>query len=182
MFRWGAVFWNGVKLWKLRQWRWIRQYRIIWFRIPWIWAANHLALHESCLKGSVHTGGSSRRQEEHYGLQHGCRYALYSRLRSIGGQFMHVFGAFELDIQPGTPDNPASVRETREVKTVACSSRRSAPPMRRSKGRSTLSKMSWTRSARELAERSKLPDAIPCGVAPLHRGTYRKPTRTWRNW
>jgi hypothetical protein len=23
---------------------------------------------------------------------------------------MHVFGAFELDIQPGTPDNPASIR------------------------------------------------------------------------
>jgi hypothetical protein len=23
---------------------------------------------------------------------------------------MHVFGAFELDIQPGTPDTPASVR------------------------------------------------------------------------
>ncbi len=23
---------------------------------------------------------------------------------------MHVFGAFELDIQPGTPDNPAGVR------------------------------------------------------------------------
>jgi len=23
---------------------------------------------------------------------------------------MHVFGAFELDVQPGTPDNPASVR------------------------------------------------------------------------
>ena len=23
---------------------------------------------------------------------------------------MHLFGAFELDIQPGTPDNPASVR------------------------------------------------------------------------
>ncbi|EIM29890.1 hypothetical protein [Microvirga lotononidis] len=23
---------------------------------------------------------------------------------------MHVFGAFELDIQPGTPDKPASVR------------------------------------------------------------------------
>ena len=23
---------------------------------------------------------------------------------------MHVFGALELDIQPGTPDNPASVR------------------------------------------------------------------------
>jgi hypothetical protein len=23
---------------------------------------------------------------------------------------MHVFGAFELDIQPGTPDSPASVR------------------------------------------------------------------------
>ncbi len=23
---------------------------------------------------------------------------------------MHVFGAFELEIQPGTPDNPASVR------------------------------------------------------------------------
>ena len=23
---------------------------------------------------------------------------------------MHLFGAFELEIQPGTPDNPASVR------------------------------------------------------------------------
>jgi len=23
---------------------------------------------------------------------------------------MHIFGAFELDVQPGTPDNPASVR------------------------------------------------------------------------
>jgi hypothetical protein len=23
---------------------------------------------------------------------------------------MHLFGAFELDIQPGTPDNPAGVR------------------------------------------------------------------------
>ena len=23
---------------------------------------------------------------------------------------MHLFGAFELDIQPGTPDNPASLR------------------------------------------------------------------------
>ena len=23
---------------------------------------------------------------------------------------MHVFGAFELDIRPGTPDNPASVK------------------------------------------------------------------------
>jgi hypothetical protein len=23
---------------------------------------------------------------------------------------MHVFGAFELDITPGTPDNPASIR------------------------------------------------------------------------
>jgi hypothetical protein len=23
---------------------------------------------------------------------------------------MHLFGAFELDIRPGTPDNPASVR------------------------------------------------------------------------
>jgi hypothetical protein len=27
-----------------------------------------------------------------------------------GDVAMHVFGAFELDIQPGTPDNPASVR------------------------------------------------------------------------
>ena len=23
---------------------------------------------------------------------------------------MHLFGAFELDIQPGTPDNPAAIR------------------------------------------------------------------------
>jgi hypothetical protein len=26
---------------------------------------------------------------------------------------MHVFGAFELDIRPGTPDNPASVKIAR---------------------------------------------------------------------
>ena len=39
---------------------------------------------------------------------------------------MHVFGAFELDIQPGTPENPASVRiallrYTRDEGTGACS-------------------------------------------------------------
>jgi hypothetical protein len=27
-----------------------------------------------------------------------------------GEKSMHLFGAFELDIRPGTPDNPASVR------------------------------------------------------------------------
>jgi hypothetical protein len=27
-----------------------------------------------------------------------------------GDVALHVFGAFELDIQPGTPDNPAGVR------------------------------------------------------------------------
>jgi len=35
---------------------------------------------------------------------------LYNLHRLKGDTFMHVFGAFELEIQPGTPDNPASVR------------------------------------------------------------------------
>jgi hypothetical protein len=30
--------------------------------------------------------------------------------RLEGDTSMHLFGAFELDIQPGTPDNPASLR------------------------------------------------------------------------
>jgi hypothetical protein len=34
---------------------------------------------------------------------------LYNLHRLKGDTFMHVFGAFELEIQPGTPDNPASV-------------------------------------------------------------------------
>jgi hypothetical protein len=37
---------------------------------------------------------------------------LYNLHRLKGDTFMHVFGAFELEIQPGTPDNPASVRVT----------------------------------------------------------------------
>jgi hypothetical protein len=33
-----------------------------------------------------------------------------SRFRSEGKTTMHLFGAFELDVRPGTPDNPASIR------------------------------------------------------------------------
>jgi hypothetical protein len=39
----------------------------------------------------------------------GCGRA-YNLPRLKGETPMHVFGAFELDIRPGTPDNPASVR------------------------------------------------------------------------
>ena len=52
---------------------------------------------------------------------------------------MHVFGAFELDIQPGSPDNPACLRVallryTSGARTGACSSLRSAPLSRRVEG------------------------------------------------
>jgi hypothetical protein len=43
MIRWGAVFWNGVKLWKLRQWP--RQLGVIRFRIIWLRRSGHLAFH-----------------------------------------------------------------------------------------------------------------------------------------
>ncbi len=36
---------------------------------------------------------------------------------------MHLFGAFELDIQPGTPDNPASVRVALQRYTIDNSKR-----------------------------------------------------------
>ena len=35
---------------------------------------------------------------------------LYNLHRLKGDTFRHILGAFELEIQPGTPDNPASVR------------------------------------------------------------------------
>jgi hypothetical protein len=49
--------------------------------------------------------------------------------------FMHVFGAFELDIKPGTPDtrHPSGLRSCAMpgARTDACSSLRSAPRLRR---------------------------------------------------
>jgi hypothetical protein len=60
---WGAVFRNGVKLWNLRYGSRLRQYRIVWFRVSWIWAANHSALHESYLKGSSHKDTGSPQPE-----------------------------------------------------------------------------------------------------------------------
>jgi hypothetical protein len=74
---------------------------------------------------------------------------------------MHVFGAFELDIQPGTPDNPASIRVAllryTRARTDACSSLRSAHPSRKGKDSSIPCKTSWTRSEKEPGERSRSP-------------------------
>jgi hypothetical protein len=39
-----------------------------------------------------------------------ARPVLYSYPHATGDWTVHVFGAFELDIQPGTPDNPAGVK------------------------------------------------------------------------
>src|SRR5689334_22057107 len=74
---------------------------------------------------------------------------------------MHVFGAFELDITPGTPDNPASIRVAllryTRVRMAACSSLRTVCPLRSWKGRSILSRTSWTTSANEPAAPSRRP-------------------------
>jgi hypothetical protein len=72
---------------------------------------------------------------------------------------MYVFGVFELDGQPGTPDNPASIRVAllRYVRASmgACSSRRSSHPLRKWKSNSILCKTNWTGSGREPVEPSK---------------------------
>ena len=55
-----------------------------------------------------HTGRFQPRRPE-LG-QHGAAPDTLLKLKRRAS--MHVFGAFELDLQPGTPDNPASVRVT----------------------------------------------------------------------
>ena len=72
---------------------------------------------------------------------------------------MHVFGAFELDIQPGTPDNPASIRVALLRYVRGEDGRlfitRNAHPLRKWRASSIPCKTNWTRSAREPVERSK---------------------------
>ena len=70
---------------------------------------------------------------------------------------MHVFGAFELEIQPGTPDNPASVRvallryvrgeDGRLYVAPECTS------FEEVEGRSTPCKTNWTRIPRQIPAR-----------------------------
>jgi hypothetical protein len=68
---------------------------------------------------------------------------------------MHVFGAFELDIRPGTPDHPASVKIALLRYARGEDGRLfitpSVHPSRRSRGRSTRCRTSWTRCATEPA-------------------------------
>jgi hypothetical protein len=75
---------------------------------------------------------------------------------------MHVFGAFELDIQPDTPDSPASIRVALlryvRARTGVSSSLRSAHPSKKWRDNSIPCKTNWTRSAKEPAEPSKLPN------------------------
>ena len=76
---------------------------------------------------------------------------------------------FELDIQPGSPDNPACLRvallrhATTGQRTDGCSSRRSGPRFPEERWKDTSSsipfKMSSMILARELAEHSKSPES-----------------------
>jgi hypothetical protein len=75
---------------------------------------------------------------------------------------MHVFGAFELDIRPGTPDDPASVRVALlryvRARTDVSSSLGRAHPSRKWRDNPIPCRTNWTRSAKEPAEPSKLPN------------------------
>jgi hypothetical protein len=77
---------------------------------------------------------------------------------------MHVFGAFVLDIIPGTPDSLAPSGWPSCVipgaRMAACSSLRNVPPLRSWKGRSIPSKTNWTRSRNEPDEPDE-PDEPP---------------------
>ena len=90
---------------------------------------------------------------------------------------MHVFGAFALDIIPGTPDSLASVRlallRYTRARMAGSSSLRNVPPSRSRKGRSIPSKTNWTRSGNEPAEPSRpprahiIPSALLAGSRPI---------------
>jgi hypothetical protein len=79
-----------------------------------------------------------------------------------GDEVMHVLGAFELDIQPGTPTtrHPSGLPfyATLGARTGACSAPRSPHTSRKYRDRSILYNTSWTRSGNEPAELSKSPD------------------------
>jgi hypothetical protein len=71
---------------------------------------------------------------------------------------MHLFGALELEIQPGTPDNPAGVKIALLRYTRGEDGRLllhpSARPSKRSKVRSIPFKTNWTRSVSALSAHS----------------------------
>jgi hypothetical protein len=75
---------------------------------------------------------------------------------------MHVFGALELDIQPGTPETrPLSELPscaTPGARMDACSSHQSAYPSTKWRGSSMPCKTSWTRSVNEPREPFKWPE------------------------
>ena len=76
---------------------------------------------------------------------------------------MHLFGAFELDVRPGTPDNPASIRVALLRYTRGEDGRLFITPecatFEEWKDSSIPFKMSSMRSAREPAEHSKSPES-----------------------
>ena len=75
---------------------------------------------------------------------------------------MSVSSAFELDINPGTSDDPACVRIALQKATFDPSGSvfvtAECLSLEELEGLSTLSRMNWTRSASEPAERSKPPE------------------------
>jgi hypothetical protein len=85
---------------------------------------------------------------------------------------MHVFGAFELDIQPGAPGTPAFVRDALRGYVRGEDGHlfipRSALRSRKWKGSSIPCKATWTRSVRKPAARSKSREAsVRLGTAFL---------------
>jgi hypothetical protein len=74
---------------------------------------------------------------------------------------MHLFGVLELEIRPGTPDNPAGVKiallrytrgeDSRLFITPECTAHEEI------EGQINAPRMGWTRSAREPAEPFKSP-------------------------
>jgi hypothetical protein len=86
---------------------------------------------------------------------------------------MHVFGAFELDIPPGTPDDLGSIRVALlryvRARTDVSSSPRSAHPSKKWRGSSIPCRTNWTRSAKEPAEPSKLPNDWKWSYLEAHK-------------
>ena len=95
---------------------------------------------------------------------------------------MHLFGALELEIQPGTPGDPESIRvallrhvrgeDGRLYMTPKCTSVEEVEGQLNSL-QIVLGTTNWTRSARESAEPFRSPKSATLGKdSPLERRSY----------
>jgi hypothetical protein len=86
---------------------------------------------------------------------------------------MHVFGAFELDIPPGTPDDLGSIRVALLRYVRGEDGRLSITPECTSfeevEGQLNSLQTNWTRSAKEPAEPSKLPNDWKWSYLEAHK-------------